>query len=419
MTIGCHLPRRWVALVAALCLALSMAATTSASARPAPPRPAEPVIFVGNNWEGTVQVVQPGGEYGILGQLNAIPDADERLMEIYADPVRLAFFLAIRMGPGEGHDQFIDDMYSSDDGTLLVASRPSFADVVAIDTASGDIVWRFPVEGYRSDHMALSPDGKHVAVSASTANKVHILDVLTGEEVGQFPSGDTPHENVYSHDGERIFHASIGLVYTPLDQPAFDTTKGERIFQVVDAATNEVIKRVDLREKLDEAGYDDLSSAIRPMAHTRDERFFYFQVSFFHGFVEYDLVEDEVTRVARLPKRTSAPREQYVNDSAHHGIAMNGKGTKLCVAGTMDDYVAIVSRESFRYNVVSAPVDGKPYWSTSSKDGKRCYVSWSGTDEMSVIDYASEAEIARVPVGDHPQRVREGFVPTGWTSPTP
>jgi len=322
------------------------------------------------------------------------------------------------MGPGEGHDQYVDDMYSTNDGRLLIASRPSLADVVGIDTRTGKIVWRFRVDGQRSDHMALSPDGQHVAVSASTANLVHVLDVNTGEEVGRFPSGDTPHENVYSADGERIFHASIGTVYTPLDQPAFDSTKGERIFEIVDADSYRILHRFDLRKKLDAAGYHDVSSAIRPMAHTPDERYFYFQVSFFHGFVEYDMRTGKVTRVATLPNRVpEMPREQYVNDSAHHGLAMNRAGTKLCVAGTMDDYAAIVNRETFRHRIVSDPKDGKPYWATSSKDGTRCYVSWSGTDEMSVIDYRTETEIKRVPVGNHPQRIREGFVPAGWTPP--
>ena len=90
-------------------------------------------------------------------------------------PYRLAYFLAIRALIGEGHDQYVDDMYSSRDGKLLVVSRPSFADVVAISLETGEIVWRFVVDGVRADHMAISPDGRHVVVSASTANVVHVL----------------------------------------------------------------------------------------------------------------------------------------------------------------------------------------------------------------------------------------------------
>ena len=116
--------------------------------------------------------------------------------------------------------------------------------------------------------MAISPDGTQVAVSASTGNVVHILDVKTGAEVGRFESGDSPHENTYSADGSKIFHASIGLVYTPADDPILDTTKGERYFQVVDAHTNEILSRVDMGEKLAEAGYPNMSSAVRPMAIT-------------------------------------------------------------------------------------------------------------------------------------------------------
>src|SRR5690554_5746352 len=119
-------------------------------------------------------------------------------------------------------------MYSTQDGRLLIVSRPSFAGVVAIETATGKIAWRFQVEGYRSDHMAISPDGTQVAVSASTGNVVHVLDVKTGKEIGQFPTGNSPHENVYSKDGSKIYHASIGHVFTPLDKNLMDFTKGER-----------------------------------------------------------------------------------------------------------------------------------------------------------------------------------------------
>ena len=409
------------AVVALAACALAALAASPAPAVNAPKPPATtPVVFAGNNWDGTADVLRftppsksKPASFKRIARLNIIPDRDQRMQEILTNPQRLAYFLAIRQAIGEGHDQFVDDMYSTNDGTHLIVSRPSFADVVSIDLASGQIAWRFKVDGQRSDHMGLSPDGKYVAVSASTGNVVHVLDTATGQEAWRFPSGDSPHENTYSRDGSRIFHASIGLVYTPADQPQFDTTKGDRRFEIVDTNTHQVIKTLDMGQKLAEAGYPNMSAAVRPMALSPDEQSVYFQVSFFHGFVEYDFAQDRVTRVANLPNLVpDMPREQYVLDSAHHGIAMNGAGTKLCVAGTMDDYAAIVSRSTFDYKLIQA--GEKPYWSTNSADGNYCFVSWSGTDSLSAISYGSESEVARIQVGDHPQRVRNGVVLTSW-----
>jgi DNA-binding beta-propeller fold protein YncE len=379
-------------------------------------------VFVGNNWDGTADVLRfepPArarpARFTRIARMNIIPDIEERMAEIVSDPVRLAYFLAIREFVGEGNDQFVDDMYSTNDGRLLIVSRPSLADVVAISFETGQIVWRFRVDGQRSDHMGLSPDGSRVAVSASTGNVVHILDTATGQEVGRFPSGDSPHENTYSRDGSRIFHASIGLVYTPLDQPAFDSTKGERYFQVVDTQTNQILKRIDMGQKLEEAGYPDMSSAVRPMALAPDEQTVYLQVSFFHGFVEYDLVNDRVLRVAELPNLApEVPREQYLLDSAHHGIAINHAGTKVCVAGTMSDYAAIVDRQSFSHKLLQ--LGEKPYWVTDSDDGEHCFISWSGSDAVSALSYGKETEVARIDVGDHPQRIRTGNVRTDWVN---
>ena len=259
--------------------------------------------------------------------------------------------------------------------------------------------------------MAISPDGKHLLVSASTARKVHQIDTATGKITGFFETGDQPHENNYSLDGSKVFHASIGTVYTPTDNYAFDTTKGDRWFQVVDAKSLKVLKRIDVGEKLKEHGFGDHSSAVRPMAIAPDERFFYFQLSFLHGFVEYDLEQDRPLRIANLPvseKAQNTPKEQYLLDSAHHGLAMNPEGTKLCVAGTMSDYGAIVHRSTFAHKIIQ--VGEKPYWATNSGDGKYCFMSVSGNDRVSVISYETEKEVARIDVGDHPQRMRMGKV---------
>lgn len=375
------------------------------------------VFFVGNNWEGTADVINSRGDYAKIGRLNMIPDKKERLREIYLNPVKLAFFLGIRLGPGEGHDQYVDDMYTTSDGRSVVASRPSFADVVSIDVESGKINWRFPVSGFRSDHMAVSPDGTQVAVSSSISNTVHVLDMATGEEAGNFKTGDKPHENVYTDGGKYLWNMAIGEVNTDMDAPWQDFTKGDRRITIADAKTFQVKKIIDMRERLDAFGRKDLSDALRPVAFTPDESSMYFQVSFFNGFVEYDVHNDRVTRVKTLPKNpdTSDERTTYVNDSRHHGMSMSPRGDKLCIAGTMDDYVTVVNRETLQEGpLVTA---SKPYWATVSGDGKHCVVSESGADQVTAIDFSTGRKVTSIPVGDHPQRVRIGHVPANWTGP--
>ena len=401
--------RLLVSAVVAVLVATIAASVAPAGAVPALPDDVRRAVFVGNNWDGTADILAPG-TFARLGRINVVPDRDERMAEIATNPDRLAYFLAIREAIGEGHDQLVDDMYSSNDGTMLIVSRPSFADVVAISLATKKIVWRFPVAGYRSDHMALSPDGTRVAVSASTADLVHVLRVSDGKEVGQFPSGGSPHENIFIDGGTKILHASIGMVYSPLDQPEADASKQERVLQIVDANTFKILRRFDLRKALDERGMENVSTAVRPMTLSPDEKKFYFQLSFFHGFVELDRRTGNITRVKHLPNLVpEMPREQYVLDSAHHGIAMNPSGTKICVAGTMSDYATVVDADTFKTGKLLKG-GTKPYWVTPSWDGRFCYISWSGTDKVSKISYRTGRITMSAKVGDHPQRVRNGFV---------
>ena len=399
-------------------LAAALAALIVAAVAAAPAAQADgtrQVMFVGNNWDGTSSVVD-AHSFKVLKTLNIVSDKDTRLAEIYADPAKLAYFLLIRQEIGQGHDQFVDDMFSTPDGRLVAVSRPSFADVVGIDIATGAIVWRTPMDGYRSDHMAVSPDGTRLLVSDSTANVVHELELATGKRLRDFPSGDSPHESNYSPDGSLIYHASIGRIYTPTDPSQFcpltDPTKGVQIFQIVDNKTFRILHRWDIGQKLAEAGYPCQSSAVRPMAIAPDQRYAYLQISFLHGFVEFDMQQEKVTRVANLPNLVpNTPRSQYLLNSAHHGLAMNSAGTTLCSAGTMDGYAAITDRATLRYTII--PVGDTPYWATNGPGGTQCWMSIAGDDKVDVIDYGTAAKIAEIPVGDHPQRVRLGTVADG------
>ena len=422
------------------------------------------VVLVGNNWDGTATIFDPHDppdprdptdKYAVITTVDIVPDLEERMREINGDKDRARLVGLNRRIAGEGHDQLVDDLFTSPDGRLLFASRPTLGDVVAIDLESRRIVWRRRVCGVRADHAALSPDGRTLLVSATTARWVHAIDTATGEIVGGFASGDEPHESHYSKDGQRIYHASIGRVFLPIRSRLFRRLKGDRWFEIVDASKltdptfgneersgeevgphRKILKRIDLAEKLREFARSDVDpatrsdvhrlgkeSAVRPMAVTEDGRYAYLQISFLHGFIEYDLLEDRITRLVRLedPAGGRLPSSKYQLNSAHHGIALNEAETKLCVAGTVSGYAAIVSRGSaFPATYVDlydetgeAP---KPYWATRSRDGTACYVSISGTDKVSIISFDEARTIGTVSVGDHPQRVRNGVMRLGAAS---
>jgi hypothetical protein len=455
---------------------LLVAATAPAAARPSsdPARThgLRDVMFVGNNWAGTATIVDARSLEVLKTGVDLVPDKQQELGDIMLSPDKLAFYLAIQQGPGEGHDQYVDDMFTTPDGRYLAVSRPSFADVVWIDIAkatagrSDSIVREQQMDGYRTDHMGLSPDGRRLLVSDSTERQViefsmvdEVVDgkqIAMGDRLRTFVSGETPHESNYSPDGTRIYHASIGKVYTPGDAtsvggidvtPVHDALKGDRWFEIVDNSDFSITRRWDMGKELAEAGYLGMSSAVRPMAVAPDQRFLYFQVSFFHGFVEFDTQAPDidgtvdytaggipeprqgaVTRVVDLPNRVpDLPREQYVNDSAHHGLSMNDAGTTLCAAGTMDDYAALVDRATGQFKIFDTAGTGhaylKPYWTTEGLDDT-CWISLSGSDSVAVLDFDTRQELAFLPVGDHPQRVRHGFVPeavvASWSpAPTP
>jgi hypothetical protein len=378
------------------------------------------------------------------------------LARINANPANLAYFLVIRNGPGEGHDQFVDDMFATRDGKYLAVSRPSFGDVVWINLAyaldpklaSKSIAVERSMDGYRTDHMAVSPDRRRLLVSDSTAAKVIEFSMVNetlpngtvvkiGQRMREFPSGETPHESNYK-TSSTIMHASIGKVYTPGDDPLLDGLKGDRWFQEVRNSDFKIQRRWNMGEELAESGHANMSAAVRPMAIGPSNRIYY-QVSYFHGLVEFDtglsdadkaktytsggMPEPATGRVLRvlplLNRVPDMPREQYVNDSAHHGLAISADKNYLCVAGTMDDYVAFVNRSTFtkKYFLKSprtapAGTDGKytkPYWATEAPYN-RCWVSLSGSDAVAVFDFGTKQEVAYLPVGDHPQRIRFGAI---------
>ncbi|MCW2506018.1 MAG: hypothetical protein JWO79_4302 [Actinomycetia bacterium] len=353
------------------------------------------LIFVGNNFGGTVTVID-AHTFARIADINVIPDLQQRL-----DQMTVAERIGYELVHSQTVDyQYVDDLAISPDGRTMYVSRSNLADVVAISLETRQQVWRTKIDGLRSDHVTISPDGRRLVVSALTAKKAQILDTATGQITGSFATGDYPHENQFSADGRHIYNASIGTVPVP---DWLEGLKGERKLTVVNASTLE-IERVY-----------SFDHGIRPFVVTPDGKTMYAQLSFLNGFVEFDMASGKITRTVNMPLSDEAAkmkREDYPFDSAHHGLALSGDGTKLCDAGTISDYVAILSRPSLTVDAQFGTGD-QPYWAYTSADGTNCYVSNSLSDTVSIISYGQEREIARIPVGHHPQRIRTGAVPVG------
>lgn len=382
--------KRLGSLATAILLTVTLAPSAAAAAN-------RDVMFVGNNWDGTVDLVD-ARTFTKYQRIDVVGDLEERKASMTPD--QLVAMLVIRQTAGEGHDQLVDDIMVSPDGRTMYVSRPSLGDVSAFDVATGEQLWVRRVDGYRSDHMALSPDGRTLLVSATTANVVDAVDTATGSITGRFESGDFPHENQYSPDGKTIYNATIGNVVAP-DDPLLDAAKGRRWLTIADAETLRV------REVI------DFGVGIRPFVVMPDQRTMYAQLSFHNGFIEYDLHERRRTRTVHLPLSEEAKqlrRDEYPLDSAHHGLTVNGDHSKICDAGTISDYAAILSVPSLTVDRI-VPTGKKPYWAATSPDGKHCFLSNSDSDDISVVSFDNPREIARIPVGDHPQRVRGYSVP--------
>jgi YVTN family beta-propeller protein len=395
---------------AMVCLACSSAPSESSATSSAEVTATDSlrdVLLVGNSAAGTVSIVD-GRSYQTLGTIDVVPDMSARMWAIYTNPIHaIAYGIVtekqkIKHFEPSGGQRFVDDVFVSPDGTTLYVSRSNLGDVAAFDLTqcSHPMIWRTDIDGYKADHATLSPDGTRLVVSATASDKAEVLDARTGIVVGTFPTGHYPHQNDYSADGKHIYNGSIGDVSLP---SLLDIFKGNRLLTVVDAATLAPVKTYSLPE------------GIRPSVITADETTMFAQLSYFNGVVKYDLVSGAIVGRSEQPmsdfaKANYPTKDDYPHDSAHHGLAMSGDGSRLCDLGTIDNTVSIVTTSDL---AVQSTIDVGliPYWASTSSDGTRCFVSLSGDNAVAVVDYATGEVVTRINVGKFPQRNRLGRIP--------
>jgi YVTN family beta-propeller protein len=155
-------------------------------------------------------------------------------------------------------------------------------------------------------------------------------------------------------------------------------------------------------------------AGVRPFVIARDGGTAFVQLSYLSGFVELNLSSGQLLATVHLPVTGPGARLQpseYPNEAAHHGIALSRNGETICDAGTISNYAALVSARSLAPEAI-IPVGDQPAEAVTSLDGRYCFVANRGSNIVSVISYAKRREIARIPVGAHPQEEELATVPT-------
>ena len=240
------------------------------------------------------------------------------------------------------------------------------------------------MDGFRTDHMGLSPDGLRLLVSDSTSRQVieySMVDqtladgteVKMGDRLRTFPSGETPHESNYTSRRQadlprvdrpglhpRRRHRRARRALRPADRP------GQGRPLVPDRAQprlQDPASAGTCGHELEEAGYPDMSSAVRPMAIAPR-----LALRLLPGLVLPRL--RQVRHPGAGPQRHDRlhPRRRPRADDGPGARASStsrtgcrpcratttsttrpttasrstADGTTLCVAGTMDDYAALV-----------------------------------------------------------------------------
>jgi DNA-binding beta-propeller fold protein YncE len=353
---------------------------------------AREVVLVANAEGGDVAVVD-AHSFRVMRRIDVLPDGPSATPG-EDDPAQA--LIGQQIVEAAGGQNYAQDQDVSPDGRTLYVSRGHRGDIAAFDIATGTMRWKLPIPGFRSDHMAISRDGRRLYVSALTEDEVEVVDTEQRAIVASFPSGQWPHDNHLSDDGERLYNGSIGNVVAPSEArgangPPYRLT-------VVDAQT------------LAPIASHVFDRGIRPYVITHDERRLFAQLSELHGVVEFDLAAGRELRRRELPIDPGVTEEDYDFEAPHHGLAMSHDERTLCAAGRASDYVALIATRTLEPNAI-IEVDDAPGWAATDPDGHLCFVPNTRADTLSVISFARRREIARFGIGDGPKQIEAARIP--------
>ena len=219
-------------VIAAFALAASFVLASVSPAAAAPRAEVSPVLFVGNNWDGTADVIsRRDAEPADVHAHHAAQHHSRHRRADGRDPhgPRAARLLprhprADRRGPRpvrrrHVHARTTAGCWSSRGraSPTSIAHRPQHrrrSSGASASTASAPTTWR------SRPTARTSPSRPRPGTSSTSSTRSRARRSAGSPRATRRTRTTTP------PTADRIYHASIGLVYTPADQPQLDTTQG-------------------------------------------------------------------------------------------------------------------------------------------------------------------------------------------------
>jgi YVTN family beta-propeller protein len=272
---------------------------------------------------------------------------------------------------------------------IAVPADQRFILVTIEGTKPGQLVWIDPVTdkvtqrmdvGPAPNQLAVTPDGKFAYVPASDGN-YEVVDVAEKKIVTRIFTGGRPHNTLCSADGKRMYLAPMG---------------SPKRVTVVDTATH---------KKVGEIAF---SNVVRPIALAPDQKRLYAEVDGLVGIEVADLAAGK--RVHRVPAELTADKRKKASRSHGLGVRPDGKEAWECDVEHHEVHVYDLGEDRPK-QIATIPIGERIYWLTFNPDGKTCYVSVRGHDEVAFVDTATKKVTARVPVGKVPKRLLIVSVP--------
>jgi YVTN family beta-propeller protein len=269
-------------------------------------------------------------------------------------------------------------------GERLYVGSEGDGSVRVIDTITDKVIKTYPFFGYEPNELDLSEDGRYLVVP-SYMGYYQIFDTQKEEIVEYVHTKGVPHNTIVAGGMAYLFPTftneghlkrQAGL---PITQP--------REITIVDLKTLKV------------AGAIPIPAASRPPTISPDGRRLYIQTGgpTVYGNLMGFLVIDIPSRKVISQAEHGLTAQEKAGPGRSHGITVAAGGREVWSADVNNKSIFVFDVTMLPpKQLARIPMDGQPYWATSSLDGNTVYVAASPDDFVVAYDVATKKQKARI-----------------------